>query len=128
MNTKEKFILGNSLVIQWLGLCAWGTKIPQATLHGQIKFKNKSFIFTYKIVSQCWLQLYINWHNAEKIIIALAQGTCIFIKHLTFLKKIGREFPGIPVVRSLSFYCWGPRFVVGKVGSHKPPWHGQKKT
>ena len=40
--------LGNSLEVQWLGLCAltaegpssmpgWGTKIPQAAWHGQKK-------------------------------------------------------------------------------------------
>ena len=49
----EKFSLGNSLVVQWLGLCTftaegvgsvpgWGTKIPQAVRRGQ-KEKKKKF-------------------------------------------------------------------------------------
>ena len=45
---KLVMVIGNSLAVQWLGLCnfiarslgpglipVWGTKIPQATQHGQ---------------------------------------------------------------------------------------------
>ena len=49
--------LGNSLAVQWLGLCAftakgpssssgWGTKIPQASRCGQKKIKSPSIVKT----------------------------------------------------------------------------------
>ena len=52
-SSKKKFLPGNSLVAQWLGLCAfiaegpgsisdWGTKIPQAAWHSQKKKKKFS--------------------------------------------------------------------------------------
>ena len=51
-NVVYKGTLGNSLAVQWLGLCAftaegagsvpgWRTKIPQATRHSQKKKKKK---------------------------------------------------------------------------------------
>ena len=53
LNGYIRIIPGNSLVVQWLGLCVftaecagsipgWGTKIPQAMQHGQKKKKEES--------------------------------------------------------------------------------------
>ena len=50
LHNLKKWVLGNSLAVQWTGLCAFtagghssipgqGTKVPQATLSGQNKIK-----------------------------------------------------------------------------------------
>ena len=62
--------LGNSLVVQWLGLHAftaegvglipgWGTKIPQAAWCGQRKKKKKKYIYAY---THIYMYIYIHNH------------------------------------------------------------------
>ena len=57
-------IIGNSVVVQWLGLraftakgagliCGWGTKVPEAVRHGHKKVINDIFavdLFSYSIL------------------------------------------------------------------------------
>ena len=58
MCNKLLAAFGNSLVVQWLGLCAftaegvgsapgWGTKIPQAMWHCQKKPKKHYWLFSF---------------------------------------------------------------------------------
>ena len=62
MCNKLLAAFGNSLVVQWLGLCAftaegvgsapgWGTKIPQAMWHCQKKPKKHYWLFSFFSVS-----------------------------------------------------------------------------
>ena len=99
---KTKWCIGNSLVVLWLRLGAftavepgtipgWGTKIPQATLHGQKEkwyitgWPKRKLMHNWHVIF-CKIQVYsvLTWYNVILYIAMWLSNTSIKFHTISF--------------------------------------------